>query len=286
MHLNLEPYTATGEGDDTEKPRSPDELMITLDPPSCVAWSCSRVRRGLARLHPRLLGSILAHISQSTVLSWGIYTAKDALEDAEIWRYEGSTKYFWKDIHTELREQLGRKPTKAEVLAEGSDRTTMPFEFERQIGLNEVLPAKHPRLRLSPQDMRRLAGDRTDWAAGLTRTVADLLTQLETEHARLSDLITEGEREAASLRGEMRHAPLFALSGQQNRRSNYIHHVQEELEEVWEIAASQAGFMPNVLIRVNDRADAERAALILGTMERSLSILTDLVQLLVDDEDE
>ncbi|GAA5534086.1 hypothetical protein [Deinococcus aluminii] len=260
--LRLEWYANANEGHDGEEPRATHELMLSLvDDPDCIAHTCWDARRGLGQLHPLLLGSILAHLSAFTAHSWGVYTATDALFEADMTLYEGGPSAFWQDLHRELRAELGRTPTRAEVRDRARDRCIPPGELMRQIGLNETLPAVSDRLRLSPEAIQDLAKAHTGKWAQTTSEIAQALSTLRDIDARLVELGHPADEAARWGRGEMRRSPLCVISGQaEPTPSGHLHLTQEFLEEAWQLAAQDKGFYPTLTVRLLTPEDVTRAA--------------------------
>ena len=287
VSLSLTGYAATGEGGPAEVERSAAEMVICNQGTGGVTWSCSRVRRRLARIHPLLLGSVLVHLSAATAHSWGVYTAGDALEDAETWLYEGSFTDYWRGIHTELTESLERPPTKAEVVEEAAQRCTTPGAYKRRIGLNEVIPAQCPRLRLGPDQIARLGRQYGGLDGALALELGELLTALYALNGAIGDALTDEDLSAVHALSSFRRSPLLVLSGQEHRAyretdEGYVHLVQEQLEEVAEIAFQTEGFAPNVLIRVLSEGDARRAGTILTALKASHALLMRAVNLMAE----
>ncbi len=288
-NLHLTWYEETGEGGQAEEARGVHELVLTLvHAPECAAFSCTVARRTLHRLHPYLLGSILANLSLFTRSTWSVYTAIDALEDAETFEHEGSVKGFWQDVHTELLKELGRPPTRAEVVREARGRCTPPGDLLRLIGMTEALPAVSTKYRLSPEEMLEVAGKRKHMGAWAERvvTIAMALIGLRDIDRTVYELLCDEDLAATCARGEFRRNPTVILSGQGGRTaSGYLNAVQERLEETWQVASQTEGFMDNLLIRIHTPEDAERAVQLVRlyrNAERHLETVTDL---LIDTDD-
>lgn len=257
-----------------------------MNAPQCGAFSCTVARRALHRLHPYLLGSILAHLSLFTRSTWSVYTAIDALEDAEVFEHEGSVGGFWHDVHAELRQELGRPPTRAEVVREARGRCTPPGDLLRLIGMTEALPAVSTRYRLSPEEMLEVAGKHTGPWAERVATIAQALTALREIDRTVYELLGDEDLAATCARGEFRRNPTVILSGQGGRTaSGYLNAVQERLEETWQLAAQTEGFMDNLLIRLHTAEDAGRAAQLVRLYRDAESQLKRITDLIIDTDD-
>ncbi|WP_102127969.1 hypothetical protein [Deinococcus planocerae] len=281
-NLHLTWYEETGDGGQAEEARGVHELVLTLvHAPQCAAFSCIVARRALHRLHPYLLGSILANLSLFTRSTWSVYTAIDALEDAETFEHEGSVKGFWQDVHAELRKELGRSPTRAEVVREARGRCTPPGDLLRLIGMTEALPAVSKKYRLSPEELLEVARKHTGLWAERVAIIAGALIALRDIDQTVYALLGDEDLAATCARGEYRRNPTVILSGQGRRTSSgYLNAVQERLEETWQFAAQTEGFMNNLLIRIHTPEDAERAVQLVRLYrdaERHLETVTDLI---------
>lgn len=237
FHLQLQSCSPSTAYDESVDQRGPGELQITLRAElQAVAYSCTAARRNLGRIHPWLFGSLLVHLRNITSCTWPVITASDALEIAEMFRYEDCPKTFWKGIHEEARKKLGRRPTRAELL-EHLDHIA-PRDLYRAIGIDEVLPALKPKLCFSLAEIRRRCEGHPEALVPHVLSIVDDLERLQVLNTRIKALETPLEQDTLYALGEMRRSPILLLLGQQrsttaveNGRS--LHEVQELFEEEW-----------------------------------------------------
>lgn len=272
--------------DDLDR-RGPGELQITLRAElSAVAYSCASTRRNLGRIHPRLFGSLLVHLRNITSSTWPVVTASDALDIAEMFRYEDSPRTFWKGLHEEARKKLNRTPTRAE-LHEHLEHIA-PRDLYRSIGLDEVLPALKPRLCFTLAQLRERCTRSTDAVAPHALALVEDLERLKAINDQIDDLLTPLEQRTRYAMGEIRISPILILSGERRptaflENGGYLHEVQELLEEDWQCAAQSEGYCPNLLLRVLTRADVQRAAQLLPLYAQSLALTREIAGQLIDD---
>lgn len=286
--LKVKPYEdQSGEDIELAEKRSERELVIVKgEGLQCQTFTCLDAAEGLGELHPYLLGSLLAHLSHQSLLTWPVYTAWNALQSQENWTYFGSVPEYWKSIQKTLRERLGRKPTREEVKREAGSLALTPAEFKRKIGLAEVIPAVSHHKRLSYDEMLALAATcpSQHWASALRICVMGL-RELEEINRRLAKHSTDEDRAATLSIGEFMPAPLCCISaGEVSQSAEHL--VEERLNEDFQMAYSSdpGDFMPNILVRVNSAKDARRAKIILKCVSRSLDIILTLIGSLVDEE--
>lgn len=276
----------THAADDVEQ-RGPGELQITLRSAlQASAYSCTAARRNLGRIHPRLFGSLLVHLRNITSCTWPVITASDALEIAEMFRYEDCPKTFWKGIHEEARKKLGRRPTRAE-LHEHIDHIA-PRDLYRAIGLDEVLPALKPRLCFSLAEMRQRCESSTEALAPHALSIVEDLERLQALNAQIKELETPLDQQTLYALGEMRRSPILLLSGEQRsitavENGCSLHEVQELFEEEWQGVAQGEGYCPNFVVRLLTRKDVQRAARLLPLYAQSLELTRHIAEQLIDD---
>lgn len=286
FHLQLQSCDAPTHAADDVEQRGPGELQITLRAAlQANAYSCRAARRNLGRIHPRLFGSLLVHLRNITSCTWPVITASDALEIAEMFRYEGCLKTFWTGIHEEARKKLDRRPTRAE-LHEHIDHIA-PRDLYRAIGIDEVLPALKPRLCFSLAEMRQRCESSTEALAPHALSIVEDLGRLQALNAQIKELETPLDQQTLYALGEMRRSPILLLSGQQrsitaveNGRS--LHEVQELFEEEWQGVAQGEGYCPNFVVRLLTRKDVQRANELLPLYAQSLELTRHIAEQLID----
>lgn len=282
FRLEVKSCHPSTEEDDTVGRRGPGELQIMLRYAiTPAAYCCAQARRNLSRIHPRLFGSLLVHLHQITQSTWPVVTVSDALEIAEMVRFEDSPKGLWKSIHEELGRQLDRTPTRQEV--QEHLEYASPRSLYAEIGLDEVLPALKPKLCFSLAEIRGRCTNSLEDVAVHVLSLVDDLERLKALNEQISANLTELERRTRYSMGEMRVAPVSILSGQYRDTEGNIHEVQELLEEEWQIAAQTEGYAPNFILRILTPEDAQRAAVLLPLYAQSLSLTQELVNVLIDD---
>lgn len=290
LTLQLSWYDTTGyDGYQDDEARSPHELALThLHGPACTSWTCLEAQDELRALHPWLLGSLLYHVSEASALTYPIYTARDAIEDEEMWSFDGCLRTFWKGMLSEYRHEHKRDPEKGELLAyAASEREKTPRDFLNLIGQEEWVPVLSKKRRLSLEEIEGICHERLDrvWSS----KVLDVVTRVRDLHrinAELDALDTPSDHAGWIGTGETRKSPVAILSASVRGSSAYQTAVQERLEESWELAAQTSGFFQNLFVRLNDEADADRAAQILPLHAEAFEHVREITHLLADKDGE
>lgn len=268
--------------------RSPHELALTLEHESqCVAWTCLEARDEMRALHPWLFGSLLYHVSVASQTTFPIYTARDATLDEEAWDFEGSFAAFWRGAAHEYRDQHGRQPTPEELSRFVSEeRGKTPSDLFHLLGQDEWVPVRSERRRLSVGAMVQLCEARPErpWARRTLEILADL-AELYAVDQELKELGTFEDYAGRLGTGEARPHPVAALSASVSGSRAYAHAVQERLEECWQMAAQTNGFFENLFVRLNDEADAERAAKVLRLYAQAWQLVQDIIARLIDGDE-
>ncbi|GAA5534083.1 hypothetical protein [Deinococcus aluminii] len=266
----------------------PSELILSLSSTvECRAFTTLDLRDELAVLHPWLYGSLLYHVSDASDTTYPIYTARDAIADAEVWDFQGDLRGFWHDLAHEFQHEKGRSPAREELRRFAEEqRGTTPKQFLNLIGQAEWVPVLSTRRRLSLPQMRAVAQAHPEQPS--SHVLLEILDHVEALHRvsrELLDLQTDEDHEAWQAHGEGRISPVASLSASTHGSRAFLHAVQERLEDTWQMAAQTEGFLENLLIRLQGEADAERAAHVLRLHGQAWTLVVDLVHLLADPED-
>jgi len=283
LPLNLNWYEEDTHGD--APPRGGHELVLTLDGGvECIAWTCKEMQAELRVLHPMLFGSLLYHLSVASATSYPVYTARDALEDDQLYM---SPREYWQDIRETLKDELGRAPTRQELIQQAAEQGKSPGEMLRRLGREEWLPALSARHRLSIEEMQATCAAHATRRPAAKRTLE--VTQQIAELYRVSDALrqvtTDEDTQARRSHGEQRINPVVILSGRDTGSASHLNAVQEQLEEMHQMAAQSEGFYENLLVRIHTEEDADRAAEILKLHARAWRLVQEITTVLIDGDE-